>query len=103
MERGPSGIAFINFAKTLPEINKSLVESTFYTPEEVAQHNKPEDAWAIYQGWVFDITKYLKFHPGGIKVLLDFLGKDMTEAATKAHSWVNIFKSLEKLCIGRVR
>lgn len=36
MERGPSGIAFINFAKTLPEINKSLVESTFYTPEEVA-------------------------------------------------------------------
>lgn len=71
--------------------------------EEIAKHNTPDDAWSIYNGWVFDLTKYLKFHPGGIETILPFLGKDMTEAATRAHSWVNIFKTIEKLCIGRVQ
>ncbi|KAH8581924.1 cytochrome b5-like heme steroid binding domain-containing [Cryptosporidium sp. chipmunk genotype I] len=35
------------------------------TREELKAHNSQEDCWISYQGKVYDITKYLEFHPGG--------------------------------------
>ncbi|OII72489.1 flavohemoprotein [Cryptosporidium ubiquitum] len=35
------------------------------TREELKIHNKQEDCWISYRGKVYDITKYLQFHPGG--------------------------------------
>ncbi|KYN93549.1 putative cytochrome b5-like heme/steroid binding protein, partial [Plasmodium gaboni] len=34
------------------------------TKEEVAKHNKKDDAWVIYKNKVYEITHYLKHHPG---------------------------------------
>jgi hypothetical protein len=31
-----------------------------------AQHNKEDDCWVVIDGRVFDLTTYLKDHPGGI-------------------------------------
>lgn len=54
---------------------------------EVAQHNKPEDAWLIIDGHVYDVTKWAAEHPGGPELLWDVAGKDASrDFEDAAHS-----------------
>ena len=39
--------------------------SSKITPKELAKHRSQDDAWVSLNGKVFDITKYLDYHPGG--------------------------------------
>ena len=51
-----------------PDSSKQQLPSTSrqnngqYTVEEVARHNKKDDAWLIYNGQVLDITKWVSSH-----------------------------------------
>jgi cytochrome b involved in lipid metabolism len=45
----------------------------------------PQNVKVIYQGDCYDITNYLKKHPGGKKILLDHNGKDV-ESKMKEHN-----------------
>jgi cytochrome b involved in lipid metabolism len=57
---------------------KPLVENanqTFYTLEDVKKHSKANDCWTVYDGIVYDITSYIKSHPGGKKIMAG-AGKD---------------------------
>ena len=38
------------------------------TPKELAKHKSEDDAWVSINGKVFDVTRYLSFHPGGTKL-----------------------------------
>ncbi|CAJ1418435.1 unnamed protein product [Effrenium voratum] len=49
------------------------------TKEEVAKHNKADDAWIVVDGDVYDVTKFAGVHPGGTQILLEYAGKDATE------------------------
>jgi cytochrome b involved in lipid metabolism len=60
------------------------------TREEVAQHCYEYDAWIILYGKVYNISPYLPYHPGGIKILKSSLGKDATALFEKYHRWVNV-------------
>lgn len=74
----------------------------FYTLEEVAKHKKADDCWTIWQGKVYDITTYIKSHPGGKKIMAG-AGKDCTELFNKYHHWVNANFIIGKLQIGVVK
>ena len=50
----------------------------YFTSEEVAQHKSAHDWWTIWQGKVYDITTYIKSHPGGKKIMAG-AGKDWTD------------------------
>lgn len=50
-----------------------------YSVEEVALHNRAEDAWVIVASRVYDVTKFLDVHPGGAEIMLEYLGQDVTE------------------------
>lgn len=45
----------------------------------MAEHNKETDAWLAIRSKVFNVTRYLSFHPGGREELMKGAGKDATE------------------------
>ncbi|XP_059468532.1 cytochrome b5-like [Neocloeon triangulifer] len=46
---------------------------------EVRKHNSEESTWIVIRGEVYDVTKFLKEHPGGADQLLGVAGKDATK------------------------
>lgn len=73
--------------------------------ETVGKHSTKDDAWIIYNSSVYDITKFLDVHPGGMEILAPYLGKDvtdlMTDPSVHQHS-KNAFKILEQFKIGEL-
>eukprot|EP00933_Yihiella_yeosuensis_P001533 TRINITY_DN10252_c0_g1_i1.p1 TRINITY_DN10252_c0_g1~~TRINITY_DN10252_c0_g1_i1.p1 ORF type:complete len:530 (+),score=105.16 TRINITY_DN10252_c0_g1_i1:124-1713(+) len=49
------------------------------TMEEVAKHNADGDTWMVIDGKVYDVSKFMKVHPGGAGILRQFAGKDCTK------------------------
>jgi len=50
------------------------------TLDELRQHTAKESLWALLNGKVYDVTKFIDEHPGGDEVILSEAGKDATEA-----------------------
>lgn len=48
-----------------------------YTRAQVAEHAGPESAWVTYGSAVYDITDFVKQHPGGAKRIMLAAGKDL--------------------------
>ncbi len=48
-------------------------------PSVLKQHNKPDDAWSVFNGKVYNITRYLNYHPGGERELMRVAGRDGTK------------------------
>ncbi|ELQ75996.1 Flavohemoprotein b5+b5R [Trachipleistophora hominis] len=72
------------------------------TRDIVSEHNNEKSCWVIYNSCVYDVTGYLKIHPGGSKILLRYGGKDITEIFDVVHGYVNIHKMLEGCLIGYI-
>ncbi|KAF4032251.1 Oxidoreductase NAD-binding domain [Phytophthora infestans] len=70
--------------------------------EEVNRHCTEEDCWSVLDGRVYNMTPYLKFHPGGIADLLLAAGGDCTDLFNEKHPWVNGHSMLEKCYIGKL-
>jgi cytochrome-b5 reductase len=47
---------------------------------------------------VYDVTRYLDFHPGGVPQLMRAAGTDATELFNEYHKWVN-YKNMLKSCV----
>jgi len=69
-----------------------------YTAEEVAQHSTAASAWVIYKGKVYDVTRFLKLHPGGQDSVLNLAGTDCTDAFDAIHPYNA--RKMEHMCIG---
>ncbi|POM61753.1 Nitrate reductase [Phytophthora palmivora] len=72
------------------------------TMEEVSRHNTEEDCWSVLDGRVYNMTPYLKFHPGGVSDLMLSAGGDCTDLFNEKHPWVNGHSMLEKCYIGQL-
>jgi cytochrome b involved in lipid metabolism len=71
-----------------------------FTMEEVAKHNREGDAWIVVEGRVFDVTKYIDEHPGGVKALRAFAGKDATKAFRGPQHGTQVDDVIELFLIG---
>lgn len=80
--------------------NADASTTKYYTLEEVAAHNKSDDAWMVLEGIVYDITDYLSAHPGGSSILLKFAGKDATRQFNAVHPWVSHRALLQHRVVG---
>jgi cytochrome b involved in lipid metabolism len=54
--------------------------------EEVARHNKVDDAWVVVAGRVYDVTACVARHPAGHAVLQGKLGTDISAFFKTIHS-----------------
>ncbi|XP_011304575.1 cytochrome b5 reductase 4 isoform X2 [Fopius arisanus] len=72
------------------------------TLAELAKHNQRNDAWISIRGIVFNVTRYMDFHPGGIPELMKGVGKDATKIFEDVHAWVNYQSILQKCVVGRL-
>jgi Cytochrome b5-like Heme/Steroid binding domain len=49
---------------------------------------------------VYNVTPYLRFHPGGVDYLMLGAGKDATALFNKYHRWVNVDMMMSSCLVG---
>lgn len=73
-------------------------------PSLLRHHNgrKGKDAWGVWQGKVYNLTPYMKFHPGGVDELMKAAGreKDGERLFLETHPWVNWESMLSECLVG---
>lgn len=52
--------------------------SVVLSAAEVARHNTANDCWMIINGKVYNLTSYIKLHPGGVAMIDQSCGRDGT-------------------------
>lgn len=77
----------------IPEQRGEKKKLERYTMAEVAKRNTREELWVIVDGRVYDLTKYIDKHPGGILPIQDMAGKDCTDVFANYHA-ARIYKSM---------
>ncbi|TDG40288.1 hypothetical protein AWZ03_013290 [Drosophila navojoa] len=82
---GPLGInksdasdaILVEKAKAKIDLQLAVPEITL---EEVAHHDSFDDCWIVIYDRVYDVTHFLREHPGGDDVIMDHAGRDATIA-----------------------
>lgn len=67
---------------------------------KLEQHKSRSDCWVSLDGVVYDISSYLRFHPGGPAILLSVAGKEAGTEFRRYHPWVNYRFILENCRVG---
>ncbi|XP_032666966.1 nitrate reductase [NADH] 2-like isoform X2 [Odontomachus brunneus] len=70
--------------------------------DEVAWHDTPDNCWVVIYDYVYDCTEFLKSHPGGHDVLLEYAGRDATLAFIGTGHSAVARKILERYIIGEL-
>lgn len=68
------------FTAPVAESNGVSVDQPPYTLTELAVHNHADDCWMVIDGSVYDFTQYLPQHPAPPAMMLDWCGKEATQA-----------------------
>lgn len=72
-------------------VNNALVmapysssSSSSFTMHDVEKHNREGDLWIVYDHKVYDVSPFVRRHPGGWKILVEHGGKDVTQLMTSS-------------------
>ena len=69
--------------------------------EEVKKHNKLNDGWLVYNKKVYNVTKFIKKHPGALAIKKG-LGKDATTIFNNVGHSKRALNIMKKYLIGIV-
>ncbi|CAK7330897.1 unnamed protein product [Dovyalis caffra] len=96
-EKGYSQMDWLKLTQTHPDLAglKGQSNKRLISMDEVKQHQTEGSMWTVLKGRVYNLSPYLKFHPGGVDMLMKAVGKDY-----KYHAWVNAEFLLEKCLVG---
>ncbi|KAG0557987.1 hypothetical protein M758_11G166500 [Ceratodon purpureus] len=102
LEKGYSQMVWLRLLQTEPDLAglKGQSPKRLITMQEVKQHKTEEDAWTVLRGRVYNISPYIRFHPGGKDMLMKGAGRDCTALFNKYHAWVNAEFLMEKCMVG---
>ena len=67
------------------EPDPSVTGTMLLTAAEDAKHSTASDCWSVVDGNVFDLTSYVKNHPGGQSVIEAICGNDGTFGFSNQH------------------
>lgn len=85
--------------KDLTGLKGRLIE---VTEEELKKHNKKDDCWICIRGFVYNVSPYMEYHPGGEDELMRAAGSDGTDLFDQVHRWVNYESMLKECLVGRM-
>lgn len=72
--------------ETRPLQPEAVATSTqTYSIAEIALHSSVISCWTTVNGKVYDLTSWIKDHPGGQQAILGICGKDGSEAFNSQH------------------
>nr|ACU23235.1 unknown [Glycine max] len=101
-EKGYSQMDWLKLTQTHPDLAglKGQSYKRLISMDEVRKHQTEGQMWTVLKGRVYNISPYMKFHPGGVNMLMKAVGKDCTSLFNKYHAWVNAEFLLEKCFVG---
>ncbi|KAK7263901.1 hypothetical protein RJT34_31500 [Clitoria ternatea] len=101
-EKGYSQMDWLKLTRTHPDLAglKGQSNRRLISMDEVRKHQTEGHMWTVLKGRVYNISPYMKFHPGGVDMLMKAVGKDCTSLFNKYHAWVNAEFLLEKCLVG---
>ncbi|KAK3223929.1 hypothetical protein Dsin_010954 [Dipteronia sinensis] len=101
-EKGYSQVDWLKLTRAHPDLAglKGQSNRRLITMSEVKQNQTEGAMWTVFKGRVYNISPYMKFHPGGVDMLMKGVGKDCTALFNKYHAWVNAEVLLEKCLVG---
>ena len=102
LKQGRSLMDWIRLTKSgkdLTGLKGGLIE---VTEEEFKKHNKKEDCWICIRGFVYNVSLYMEYHPGGEDELMRAAGADGTDLFNEVHRWVNYESMLKECLVGRM-
>ncbi|XP_008590819.1 PREDICTED: cytochrome b5 reductase 4-like [Galeopterus variegatus] len=79
LKQGRSLMDWIRLTKSgkdLTGLKGRLIE---VTEEELKKHNKKDDCWICIRGFVYNVSPYMEYHPGGEDELMRAAGSDGTD------------------------
>ena len=74
-----------------------MAEKKLFTGEELSKLNECHNAHVAYKGKVYDITDFIKKHPGGREQIMLAAGRDMTQLFHSYHK-SHVAALIEKKC-----
>ncbi|CAL4919578.1 unnamed protein product [Urochloa decumbens] len=79
-EKGYSQMDWLKLTRTHPDLAglKGHSNRRLISLEEVKRHKTGDCIWTVLKGRVYNIAPYMKFHPGGVDMLMKAAGKDCT-------------------------
>lgn len=101
-EKGYSQMDWLKLTQTHPDLAglKGQSNKRLISMNEVKQHQNEGSMWTVLKGRVYNLSPYMKFHPGGADMLMKAVGKDCTSLFNKYHAWVNAEFLMEKCLVG---
>ena len=71
-----------------PKYKIGILKEVQYTLEEVQAHTNMDgqDNWLVVDGYVYDVTLWMKYHPGGTVPLVNWSGKDASDRFKEVHN-----------------
>lgn len=84
--------------------NNEKIEKTvpIISLDEVAWHDTIDDCWLVICDYVYDCTDFLRSHPGGQDILVEYAGRDATLAFIGYGHSKGAKRILEKYLIGEL-
>ncbi|KFD46571.1 hypothetical protein M513_12550 [Trichuris suis] len=82
LEKNCSLADWMQYISTLPDQSKN--GPVFVTAKVLKEHSSEDDLWVLLNGKVYDVTSYLRFHPGGKDSILSVAGTDATSLFNEA-------------------
>lgn len=70
-----------------------------FSRDEVAKHNSADDCYVTIDNKVYNVTHWLKKHPGGFSILFNLAGQDCTDEFRIFHLEPNL-KLLNAFYVG---
>lgn len=100
LKPGHSLMGWIKLASAAKDLAGTGGKPIEVTPEMLALHDREDDCWVALKGNVYNVTKYLHYHPGGVEELMRGAGRDATKLFNEVHRWVNYESILAKCLVG---